>query len=282
MLVARQQILQLIEQDRLPHALLLVDQDLSTSLELAETLSQWLLCLQPVNTLQACHHCQACQWFKAKTHPDFRRLELEEKSQVIKVDGIRHLLSGAHQQSACSSYQVILIHQACCLNTQASNALLKFLEEPREHTHIILTATHETRLLPTILSRCQIFHCDSNGGKKTNDKELYDELAADLQSILLGQGNPLSIAERWNTLDVSQVLYSLLALVSDVVRFKLAAKRAFSAQSIVESIAAVFSLKKLYQLIDDVIQIRRDLSHTGVNTEIALDVILLNFNSREE
>ena len=79
---------------------------------------------------------------------------LEEKKS-IKIQQIKDLIHQLSLKPCASSYKVALINPAENLTLQASNALLKTLEEPPQHSIIILLAKNEKNLLPTIVSRCQ-------------------------------------------------------------------------------------------------------------------------------
>lgn len=87
--------------------------------------------------------------------------EMEEKDGIfkekeIKIDAIKNLQKEFSLTSFGANYRVAIIRGAQKLNISAQNALLKILEEPPKNTMIILTAEDEKKLLPTIVSRCQI------------------------------------------------------------------------------------------------------------------------------
>ena len=86
-------------------------------------------------------------------HPDVFEL-YPEKS--IKIHQVKELITFAHKKPYLASYKFILIHDAEKLTLEAANALLKILEEPPRHTHFFLSTEHQTAILPTILSRCEI------------------------------------------------------------------------------------------------------------------------------
>ena len=90
-------------------------------------------------------------------HPDILQVSLSEKKKMISISQIREigLLLSAKPNEA--KKRMVLIKDADKMNVQAQNALLKMLEEPPENTFFILTATHTSSLLATILSRCRQF-----------------------------------------------------------------------------------------------------------------------------
>lgn len=80
----------------------------------------------------------------------------EDEKSTIKVDEIREMIAFFRKKSFYSGYKVALVDSLHNLNIQASNALLKILEEPPQNCFIFLTATNLLNILPTIKSRCSV------------------------------------------------------------------------------------------------------------------------------
>lgn len=120
---------------------------------LAERLMALLLCHTPAG-LEACGHCKGCHLLAAGTHPDNYILEPEEADKAIKVDQVRDLVSFVVQTAQMGGRKVILIEPVEAMNINASNALLKSLEEPSGNTVLLLVTHQPSRLLPTVKSRC--------------------------------------------------------------------------------------------------------------------------------
>ncbi len=89
-------------------------------------------------------------------HPDFIVLEPEGKSLMHPIDSIRSLIQRLSLAPFEASQVIAVIDDADRMLPYAANALLKTLEEPPVHAHLILTSSHPDRLLPTIRSRCQV------------------------------------------------------------------------------------------------------------------------------
>ncbi len=104
-----------------------------------------------------CHTCRSCQQVTAGTHPELRIIlpEDPEKDTSVSVEIIRSMIKDIYLKPYEGDWKVYLIPQADLLTFQAQNALLKTLEEPPDHSVIILTSSHPEKLLPTVLSRCQ-------------------------------------------------------------------------------------------------------------------------------
>ncbi|WP_373975655.1 DNA polymerase III subunit delta' [Chitinibacter sp. SCUT-21] len=161
------------EGDRLPHALLFTGEAGIGKRALAHYLAQYLLCEDRTKASQACGICDACRWFVAGNHPDFRLLQpsdldesseeaesgkkAKKKSAVIGVDDVRELTDFVNLSAHRGGVRVTIVAPAEAMNTSAANAFLKTLEEPPAGAVFILISDHWRRLLPTIRSRCRVF-----------------------------------------------------------------------------------------------------------------------------
>jgi DNA polymerase-3 subunit delta' len=144
-----------LQQQRLPHAILLAG-PMHTGLErLALALARLLLCESPSGGLN-CGRCRACDLSASGSHGDFLWLEPEGGSRVIKIDQVREAVGLAYKTASFGARTVIVLDPADRMNSAAANALLKSLEEPSPGTHLILTCTRLHALPPTIRSRCQL------------------------------------------------------------------------------------------------------------------------------
>lgn len=115
-------------------------------------LAQALLCAAPE---RPCGACSACRRAAAGQHPDFKTWEAEGRE--VKVEQARALRAATQMRPFEAPVQVHLIPEAERLNEEASNALLKTLEEPSPRSVLILLSTAPSLLLPTIRSRCQAY-----------------------------------------------------------------------------------------------------------------------------
>lgn len=161
--------------ERLPHALLVHGARGVGKLALAERIAQLLLCEHSELARRPCGACDACRWYLAGNHPDFRRLEPEalmrdapesedaeegpakrtkQPSLVIKVEQVRALADFLYIGSHRGKRRVALVHPAEDMNPNAANALLKGLEEPPPGAVFLLVSHRPARLLPTVRSRC--------------------------------------------------------------------------------------------------------------------------------
>ncbi|AUC88744.1 MAG: DNA polymerase III subunit delta [Alteromonas sp.] len=137
--------------NKLHHAVLLSGASGIGKYQLAQELGNTLLCKAP-SLEGACNQCQSCYLRIAGNHPDLYVLESEKQLGVDKIrEGIAKL-SGTAQMSG---NKVLLIPNADTMTEAAANALLKTLEEPTANTYLLLITNSVTKLMPTILSRCE-------------------------------------------------------------------------------------------------------------------------------
>lgn len=120
---------------------------------LAEGLAALLLCLQPKEGY-ACGQCRSCLLLQAETHPDYFRLQPEKVDKAIQVDQVRELVAFVYQTPQLGHRKLVLIEPAEAMTVNATNALLKCLEEPSGDTLLLLISHHPSQLLPTLKSRC--------------------------------------------------------------------------------------------------------------------------------
>lgn len=102
-----------------------------------------------------CGNCKNCQMAVGGTHPDIYTLDWLDKSTVIGVEQIRHLIDRLMLTASRGSHRVAVINRAHSMTTAASNSLLKTLEEPGEGCIILLLADRDRELPITVRSRCQ-------------------------------------------------------------------------------------------------------------------------------
>ena len=136
-----------------PHALLFTGGEGLGKKQLALAFAKTLLCLNQKGN-DGCESCRLLN-FKAGnlSHPDFILIQRYEDKTEILIEQIRELISQAAFAPVLSQYKVCIIEDADRMNISAANSFLKLLEEPPAGWVIILLATREEGLLPTILSR---------------------------------------------------------------------------------------------------------------------------------
>jgi DNA polymerase-3 subunit delta' len=123
---------------------------------LALRFAQAINCPQPIELGEPCLDCPTCSQLERYVHPDLAIVEAEHRGGQLKVDQIRALQHGLSLAPYDAQYRIAILQRFEEANRQAANALLKTLEEPPRQVVIILTAVSTDRLLPTIVSRCEV------------------------------------------------------------------------------------------------------------------------------
>lgn len=189
---AKQRLLKMVNEDRVPHALLFSGKDGSGNLPAAVAFAQHLYCTAKTDR-GPCNACAACQKVSKLVHPDlhlvfpiakskdvrssndlvkefreaflaqpylsldnwFNELSAENKQPIIPVEEANDILKKLSYTSYEGSYKMMIIWQPEKMNQEAANKLLKILEEPPEKTVFVLVSNNPDQLLATIISRVQ-------------------------------------------------------------------------------------------------------------------------------
>lgn len=245
------QLLSALDQDRLPHALLLAGADGLGVGHFARALAARLLCTGGT-VEEACGTCKSCLLFAAGNHPDLVVIEPEEAGKVIKVEAVRELVEFIHLSSQYGRYKIAVIEPAEAMNRSTANSLLKTLEEPTPASVLILCSRRPAQLPVTIRSRCQRLNFSGRedehtrawlaeqladgerapellalaGGRPLAALQMEQEASLEKQAALLdgliavagGAKDPASTARDWTGLGTAAVLEWLLEFIRIMTR----------------------------------------------------------------
>jgi DNA polymerase-3 subunit gamma/tau len=120
----------------------------------ARILAKTINCTNPTADGEACNTCNSCVSFDAGTSLNIHELDAASNNSV---DDIRSLVEQVRFAPQAGKYKVYIVDEVHMLSASAFNAFLKTLEEPPSYAIFILATTEKHKILPTILSRCQIF-----------------------------------------------------------------------------------------------------------------------------
>ncbi|XOV68804.1 MAG: DNA polymerase III subunit gamma/tau [Fluviicola sp.] len=135
----------------------------------ARILAKTINCSDRTENMEACGKCDSCQSFETGNSLNVYELDAASNNSV---EDIRNLIDQVRIAPQLGTHKVYIIDEVHMLSTSAFNAFLKTLEEPPKHAIFILATTEKHKIIPTILSRCQIF--DFN---RIKVKDIADHLA---------------------------------------------------------------------------------------------------------
>ncbi len=120
----------------------------------ARILAKTINCLHPTSDTEPCNECSSCKAFNDSASFNIHELDAASNNSV---DDIRNLVEQVRIPPQMGKYKVYIIDEVHMLSSSAFNAFLKTLEEPPSYAKFILATTEKHKIIPTILSRCQIF-----------------------------------------------------------------------------------------------------------------------------
>ena len=120
----------------------------------ARILAKTINCFNRTPEIEACNECDSCKSFNEGQSLNIFELDAASNNSV---EDIRNLIEQVRMAPQIGSHKVYIIDEVHMLSANAFNAFLKTLEEPPAHAIFILATTEKHKIIPTILSRCQIF-----------------------------------------------------------------------------------------------------------------------------
>lgn len=310
-----QNLTQSQQQKRLAHGLLFHGASGIGKMDFAVKFAHWLLCEQPQDN-KACGKCKSCMLIAAETNPDLLYLSPEEEGKAIKVDQVRELIDKISLTGHGQGYRVVIISPADALNINASNSLLKTLEEPPENTVLILISDKPSKLMATIRSRTQMIRFDlppenqslewlkhhnidkpelalklcagapltalsmsENGGLALRDK-----LFKNWQELAQGQADALESAAMWvkdglkiaNNVPLNWVSSWLMDMLRSLQGGHTESMSNIDYAQVLQKLAGQVDLKSLYNLMDRLNDTMR-LNETSANQLMLVEGLLLHW-----
>ncbi|CAH0990129.1 DNA polymerase III subunit delta' [Sinobacterium norvegicum] len=309
-----QQLIEQVDAGILPHALLITGSAGLGKLSLAKALGIYLQCHQPVDK-QACGSCKSCLLHQVGTHPDYKVLTLEEGSRQIKIDAVRQVSDFVLKKSQQGGYKIVIIDPAVAMNENASNALLKSLEEPGESTVIILLGVSSQQVLPTIRSRCQLLQirdisfeqgeqwlAPQVGGlerakyllavakgqptlalelDQSPKLQLREQILAELTQLLEGQTDLVVVAQKWAKAELGEVVGWLLDWYIDLAKWT--ATGGYTAMADCQVLYRLLALRlnpqKLHQQVDKLTKLKAVITKgASPNKQLLLEGVLADLS----
>ena len=141
---------------RVSHAYLFEGPKGTHKLATALLFAQRMLCLHPLEDNEPCGECTNCIRIEHQTHPNVFMIKAE--GEQIKKDQIKNLIQEFSRLSVEQGPRIYIIDEAERMNQEASNTLLKQMEEPLTDIYAVLLTSNSNSLLKTIVSRAQLIH----------------------------------------------------------------------------------------------------------------------------
>jgi DNA polymerase-3 subunit delta' len=298
-------------QNAFPNALLIVGKQGFGYEALVQLFANSVCCTNTNSDELACGECNACQMFNSGSYPDFKYIKPEEGESTIKILPVRQLIKSLSLSRQYDKQRIIMISPVDEMLYQASNSLLKTLEEPNEGTTLILIAHDLAKVPATIRSRCQLISsylsssvsmlswleeqgCQQSqaylnlaNGSPLYAKQLWSNNAVDTRNevfeMFLGVVNqkidPLAFSERCFKLKE----YPLSTWISSWLADAIVLSSTKSTESLTNTdltsnlkiLINTLHLRKLFALLDEILEISK-FEAGQVNQQLLLDKFAIN------
>lgn len=281
-------------QGRNPQSMLFIGALDRALLEFTKEFMYLIFCRESVS--QPCHECIDCHMIAREEHPDVEWIKPEKSGGPIKIDQIRELQNFSYLTPQRAKYRLIVIQSADRMNIAAANALLKILEEPAPHTLFLLLAQQISTVLPTILSRCHIFHFspithDSEMNLLTLGKQYEQEsqqaliinqaetILEDLITLIEKRTHPCIVTSQWGKFELSVLLWFFYLVYAQIHMMLINKSDATGiASNQLNRLSALLNSKMIFSQIDKINVLQRKLNHNmNVNPTLVLEDLFLDF-----
>jgi DNA polymerase III subunit delta' len=138
------------------HAYLITGSRQIGKMQLALTFAMVLNCTHDDPAARPCMQCRSCKLINSGNHPDILYSQIDEKSNILKIDAIRDVMRLIALKPFSSRYRIAIFDDFDAAQDRAQDSLLKTLEEPPSHAVLIVLAESTENIMPTITSRCQL------------------------------------------------------------------------------------------------------------------------------
>jgi len=310
-----EQLTRWIDTQRLPHALIFSGTSGIGRSNLALCFAQSLLCESTQANYAACGECKSCRLFQAQNHPDFMLIEPEHSGKPITIDSIRELRRNLVLSPQYDRYQVVIIRPAGKMNKNATNALLKTLEEPTPQVVLILISETVGELPVTIISRCQqltiarpdpalatqwlsqfVESAQSEillslvNGAPLVALALHESKALEQRKLIFRawldvaecHADPVEIAEKWVDLASQTTLFWITGWIIDIIRLhsypKTQSLNNADFREGLQALAQRLNLTHLFAFFDLLLESRK-LVDSQINQQLMWEEILIEWQS---
>lgn len=282
------------KQGRNPQSMLFVGGLDRTLADFTLQLSKLILCKNKTNdAYEPCQVCLDCQMADRREHPDVIWIRPEKIGGPIKIDQIRELQNYSYLTPQRANQRLIGIESADRMNTAAANALLKILEEPAPHTIFLLMAQQLSTVLPTILSRCQVFRFlpqtdftnllslseqYPEGSEQAMIMSQSESILDELIAVIERRAHPCVIAAQWKQYELSTLLWFFYLVYSQIQIMQVNKSLVTGPVTAhLNKLASLLNSTVIFSQIDKINTLQRKLSHNmNVNHTLVLEDLLFD------
>ena len=294
-----------IKNNKISHAYLIDGNSNEHAFDFVMSLVKVILCKYHYTNFDKCVSCNLCNRIDSGNYPEVKIISSD--SLVIKKEQLLELQSDFSKISVEGDYRIYIIKDCDKMNKQASNSLLKFLEEPEEGIIAILLTNNINKVLKTIVSRCQLItlakdrHFNSDSTLKNfaysfcssqeeidnflEDQSKKDMIEAIIKFILYYEENGLDIMiylkKMWynNFLtrdDNIMAVFLMVLFYFDVFKYKYSLNDYFFCDYLDElkNVSNANSLDDILKKIDKCVEIKENLEY-NLNTNLTIDNLVI-------
>ncbi|EEG76587.1 DNA polymerase III subunit [Dethiobacter alkaliphilus] len=255
-----------VQADRIAHAYLFCGADEAAIKKLAAVFAASLLC----ETKEPCGICAHCKKAANRSHPDLHWVDPEGKS--LKIEQVRSLKRKAYLLPHEARYQVFILTDAGQLTTEGANSLLKVLEEPPPASVFILLAKNPAMLLPTVVSRCQVFSLQGGGEQSI---PALNHQAVELLEVLKNNGGINDLLDRLaENEELTDFCDTLLLTLRDLLILQTTGQQSLLTQGrdegLLQPFLSVWPAEDIREALAVLLKLQKDLQ-SPVNVRLALE-----------
>lgn len=240
-------ILNLIQQKRCPHAIIIESKKSQDVTELVYDISKALVCMSKEK--KPCGKCVGCRKFP--NHPDVKKVQSTGVTKSFSVDTIRDIRQDANVIPNEAGCKVYIFMDADNFTVPAQNAFLKLLEEPPDNVYFILTVESHASLLSTVLSRATLYHvsvfdADVSEASVKIAKEIFESACKSSECELMLLGGKLQDRDIFMSLiDDLEKLY--VEALRDLIKGDYIGSNFLNERKIIDVIGILHESRKLFQ-----------------------------------
>lgn len=301
-----------IKNNKLSHAYLIDANHYEESFDFVLAFVKAILCENNYTNYEKCDNCNLCLRIQNNNYPELKIIETD--SSIIKKDQLLELQSEFSRSSIEGKYRIYVIKDCEKMNKQASNCLLKFLEEPIDGIIAILLTNNFSKILSTIVSRCQIIRLNnvisirdnstlenlalvSCGNKKSfslfmadeTKKELIDDIIYFLDYF---EENGLDVLIYMKKLwynkfqtreDSAMAIRLMLYFYYDILKYKIGYEQYFFCDRInfIKTCASMNSIEAVLHKIE-VVNYAYEMINYNLNINLLLDDVVIRLGDYHE